>query len=374
MDKRIDPWSSEEIEDYERLLKGFGMKPMESLVKRTPNPHLLMRRGIVFGHMDFDKIAGCMRQKKDYAMLTGLMPSGSFHLGHKMVADQMIYYQEQGAKVFICVADVEAYNMRLASLEKLRKMAIEDYLLNYIALGLKPKNCDFYFQSSRSTDPVKTNAYHKLVSLASRKTTMNEMKDIYGTLSPGKIMSVMHQIADILHPMLPEFGGKKHVVVPVGVDQSAHLRYSRDIAARFTKSGEYNFLLPASTYHKFLKGLRGGKMSSSDPYSFIALTDSPKEVKEKIVKHAFSGGRGSLKEHREKGGVPEVDVAYQLLYFMFEPDDKKIKKIYQDYKSGSLLTGELKQMTVEKVTKFLEKHQEKREKAKDKIDKFYDKV
>ena len=80
-------------------------------------------------------------------MMTGLMPSGMFHLGHKMVADQIIYYQSLGAKIFLCVADIEAYNMRGGTLDQLRKTAIEEYLLNYIALGLKPKNCDFYFQS-----------------------------------------------------------------------------------------------------------------------------------------------------------------------------------------------------------------------------------
>jgi tryptophanyl-tRNA synthetase len=366
--ERIDPWSSEEIDNYDRLLKGFGMKPFSP--SKIKEPHLLMKRGIVFGHVDFEKIADSIKHKKDFVMLTGLMPSGRFHIGHKMLAEQIIYYQNLGAKIFLCVADVEAYNMRLASLEKLRKTAIQEYLLNYIALGLKPKNLDFYFQSSRSSDPKKANAYHKLVSIASRKTTMNEMKDIYGAVTPGKIMSVMHQVADILHPMLPEFGGKRPVVVPVGADQSPHLRFTRDIAAKFTNSKEYDFLPPSSTYHKFMKGLKGGKMSSSDPYSYISLTDPPKTVKEKVMKHAFSGGRGSVKEHREKGGVPDIDVAYNMLYYGFEPDDKKIKKIYNDYKSGALLTGELKQILIEKLTSFLESHQARREKAKDKVQDF----
>ncbi|MFH1978208.1 MAG: tryptophan--tRNA ligase, partial [Candidatus Aenigmatarchaeota archaeon] len=90
----------------------------------------------------------------------------------------------------------------------------------------------------------------------------------------------------------------------------------------------------------------------------------------KINKHAFSGGRETVKEHREKGGNPDVDISYQMLYFMFEEDDKKIKKIHDEYKSGKLLTGELKQILIEKMTKFLEKHQDQREKARDKVDQF----
>lgn len=368
MANRIDPWSSQAIDNYQRLLKNFGMKSTGPVVKKMKNPHLLFRRGMIFGHVDLETIVEDIKEKKNFAMLTGLMPSGNMHIGHKMVAEQFIYYQEQGASLFVCVADVEAYNMRRIPLEELRKTAIEEYLLNYIALGLKPKNCDFYFQSSRSQDPEKANAYHKMVAMASRKTTTNEMQDIYGTVTPGKIMAVMHQVADVLHPMLPEFGGKKRVIVPIGADQAPHIRLSRDVAARFAK--EYDLFPPASTYHMFMKGLKGGKMSSSDPYSYIALTDPPETVKEKIMKHAFSGGRGSVKEHREKGGNPEVDVAYNMLAYGFEPDDKKLKKIHDDYASGKLLTGELKQIAVEKITSFLETHQKKREKAKKQLDAF----
>ena len=46
------------------------------------------------------------------------------------------------------------------------------------------------------------------------------------------------------------------------------------------------------------------------------------------------------------------------------PDDNKLKSIYEDYKSGKLLTGELKAILIEKINDFLIVHQEKREKAK----------
>ncbi|HII04511.1 MAG TPA: tryptophan--tRNA ligase, partial [Nitrosopumilus sp.] len=54
----------------------------------------------------------------------------------------------------------------------------------------------------------------------------------------------------------------------------------------------------------------------------------------------------------------------------FEPDDTKLKKIYEDYKSGKLLSGELKAILIEKINDFLKIHQEKREKAKKQIDQF----
>ena len=77
-----------------------------------------------------------------------------------------------------------------------------------------------------------------------------------------------------------------------------------------------------------------------------------------------------MEEHRKKGGNPDVDVAFQMLRYGLEPDDKKLEKIYNDYKKGKLLSGELKQIAIEKITAFLKEHQKKREKARKEVEKF----
>jgi tryptophanyl-tRNA synthetase len=110
-------------------------------------------------------------------------------------------------------------------------------------------------------------------------------------------------------------------------------------------------------------------MSSSEG-GVIFLTDSAKEVETKIKKYAFSGGRDTLEEHRKLGGNPDIDVSFQYLRMFFEPDDKKLKKIHDDYKSGKLLSGELKQILIEKVNAFLKEHQKRRKLAEKQIDKF----
>ena len=111
-------------------------------------------------------------------------------------------------------------------------------------------------------------------------------------------------------------------------------------------------------------------MSSSDESSFITLTDSPKEVENKIKKYAFSGGQNTVEEHRKRGGNPEKDVSFQYLRFFFEPDDKKLKKIRENYSSGKMLTSELKEILIEKINAFLKEHRKKREYAKKEIVKF----
>ena len=77
-----------------------------------------------------------------------------------------------------------------------------------------------------------------------------------------------------------------------------------------------------------------------------------------------------MKEHRKKGGNPDIDVSFQYLRMFFEPDDAKLKKIYDGYKSGKLLTSELKEILIKKINTFLKQHQKRREKAKKDIHKF----
>lgn len=68
-------------------------------------------------------------------------------------------------------------------------------------------------------------------------------------------------------------------------------------------------------------------MSASDPNSSIYMTDTAAQIKNKMNKHAFSGGGGdgSEKAQRELGGNPDVDIAFQYLSF-FEDDDDLLEK------------------------------------------------
>ncbi len=365
---KVTPYEVKGKIDYNKLAKEFGIKPMPSLPK-VFNENVLFRRKVIFAHRDFERILEALKQKKKVVMMTGLMPTGKFHLGHMLLAQQFVFYQKLGVKLYIAVADLEAYNARQQSIEDSRKIAIEQYLLNYIALGLKPENLEFYFQSERSQDAKKSNAFYRLASNFSRYATFNEFKAVYGEISPGKMDASLIQAADMYHPQLPEFENTIPTFIPVGVDQDPHIRIARDMASRFKG---YKFIPISASYHIFLPALTGmeGKMSSSIPESFIAMTDNEKEVEQKIKKYAFSGGQPTIEEHRKKGGNPDIDVSFQYLKMFFEPDDNKLKKIEEDYRSGKMLTSELKEILINKINKFLKEHQKKRELARKQIDKF----
>ncbi|MFT4326169.1 MAG: tryptophan--tRNA ligase [Candidatus Woesearchaeota archaeon] len=355
MENVFNPWEVTGDINYVKLMQEFGIKPLQHLPDIFMQ-NTLFRRQKIFAHRDFKQIIDAIEQKKPFVMMTGLMPTGNFHIGHMILAKQFLFYQNLGAKLYIAVADIEAYNARGQSLEESREIAIDQYIKNYIAMGLKPENVEIYFQSERSKDATKANAYYQLQNLCSAHATFNEFKAVYGEISPGKMSASLLQSADMLHPMLPEFEGPIPVLVPVGTDQDPHLRLTRDI---IKKVKEKNLKNISSTYHVFVPGLGGGKMSSSDATSFVALTDDYNTIKKKINKYAFSGGQATLEEHKAKGGNPDIDIAYQWLTF-FEEDDQKLEKIYTDYKKGSILSGEMKSLCIEKLYETLKPIQEKR--------------
>jgi tryptophanyl-tRNA synthetase len=132
------------------------------------------------------------------------------------------------------------------------------------------------------------------------------------------------------------------------------------------KHGDYGFLPPASTYHRFMTGLTGGKMSSSKPESHIALTEDPKEAAKKIMR-AITGGRQSLSEQKKLGGEPEKCSVYEFLVFHLSEDDKELPEIYEECKTGKRMCGTCKKDVAERIQRFLTEFQQRREEARERL-------
>ena len=353
---RLDPWGITEIQDYERLYREFGIKPFKPLLPEIPEPNMFMRRGIIFGHRDFERIVKAIKNNGEFAVLSGIKPTGEFHLGTLMTAREIIYFQKQGAKTFYCVADVEAYEDNNIPLEKSGKIAVGN-IADVLALGLDPKKAYIYRQS-------KEMRVRDFALIFARKVTLATMKAIYGERNIGLYVSALIQAGDILLPQHEDFGGPKPTVVPVGIDQDPHLRFTRDLAQKF--KGKYRFVLPSSTYHKLIKGLDGSpKMSKRNPMSYFTLHEPPEMIAKKIS-NAFTGGRPTVKEQRELGGIPEICSVYAINMFHFMENDEEVIKLYNDCKSGNIICGECKQRTIEIVLRFIRNLEEKRKKFIDK--------
>lgn len=430
MNVKLDPWSSTNIEDYSKLFEEFGIMPFDALYSRIEDPHRLMRRKLIFGHRSYEHVLDAMQNKDPFAVMSGFMPSGRIHLGHKMVMEEIIWHQQKGADAFVGIADREAHSVRGIPWEKCRDTGINEYIVSLIALGFEP-NGHIYFQST--SDNVKDLSFE-----LGSKANFSELSAIYGfsgETSVSHMVSAVTQSADILHPQLEEYGGPKPTVIPVGADQDPHIRLTRGlghkmnmfkIEGREDKDGKhyfsirskaapegaleelhdiipgntklfeghldvleadgfdqllktvrevellyggYAFVPPAATYHRFMSGLQGGKMSSSIPESHIALLDDPKEGAKK-VKRAKTGGRMSLEEQKKLGGEPEKCSVFELLLFHLMEDDQELLQIREECITGQRTCGSCKNLAAERMEKFLKDHQEKRELARERLDEY----
>jgi tryptophanyl-tRNA synthetase len=351
MKKIIDPYGSELVEDYAKAIKNFGLE--EFKLELFPQPNRLMRRGVIFGGRDLDIISKCIKQKKKFYALSGIMPTNKqIHFGNKSVVENLAYFQKHGAKTFILVADLESAAARGVPLEEARKRALNFHIPAYLALGLDPKKTIFYFQSENTS-------VTRLGFEFAKKITLNEFRAIYGSADPGRIMSAVIQAGDILYPQLEEL---KPGIIPVGLDQDPHIRLTRDLVKRY--KSRKKFFPPSSIYHKYMPSLDGNiKMSKSEPLSCISLPEEPNDFIPKL-KRALTGGRDTLEEQKRIGGIPEKCMIFELYKQHLIEDDKELQKVYDDCKAGKLLCGEDKANACKKMTAFMEQFNKRLRQAK----------
>ncbi|MEO9309012.1 MAG: tryptophan--tRNA ligase [Nitrososphaera sp.] len=358
----VTPWHVEGEIDYDKLIKQFGTEKITSaLLKRiekiTGDVHFMLRRGIFFSHRDLNRILDDYEKGKKFFLYTGRGPSGHTHIGHLVPWVFAKWLQEKfdTTMYFQLTDDEKFYAKQNLTLEETNLFAHEN-ALDFIALGFKPDKTKIII----NTQNIKT--LYPLAAQVAKKINFSNTKAVFGFTGETNIGMIFYTSLQ----SAPCFIEDRPVLIPLGVDQDPHFRVTRDVAPRIGKPKPaliHNIMIPS------LFG-PGGKMSASEEVGTIYTTDPPEVVKKKINKYAFSGGQPTVEEHRKFGGNPDIDVSYQYLRIFFEPDDKKLKAIHDDYKSGKLLTGELKAILIEKVTEFLSLHQQKREKAKDQLEEF----
>jgi tryptophanyl-tRNA synthetase len=229
-----------------------------------------------------------------------------------------------------------------------------------IALGFDPKKTRIF------SDYEYAKTLYRIATEVAKKITFSTAKAVFGfdnSTNIGMIFFTSVQSAPAFLPSV-EAGKNIPVLIPQAIDQDPHFRVTRDIAP---KLGYYK---PAAIHCTFLPGLGGSdKMSASKPEMTIYTTDDPKVAKKKILS-AFTGGRTSIQEQKEQGGVPSVCAIFQYYYYLFEMDQEKLDQREQRCMRGEIMCGECKQDLADRVAKFLEKHQENREKARDRVEDF----
>jgi len=351
--ERLDPWGETTVDNYERLRSEFGIERVEPLLPRFKNPSLHIRRGIDLGQRDLGRILDAVDNNKQFAVMSGIKPTGVFHLGTKMTADDMIYFQSLSKKatVFYAIADVEAFNDNGLSFQQSSKIAVQN-VADILALGLDPDRAIVYKQSQEIR-------VMRMATIFSKAVTNNMLRAIYGDRQVGLYLSALIQAGDILMPQLPEFGGPKPVIVPVGADQDPHIRLSRDLANTYHQ--EFGFVPPSAIYHRLIRSLDGStKMSKRSSASSFTLDEEPSSAAKKVMS-GFTGGRPTVEEQKRIGGEAEKCPIYDLYLFHFAVEDEYAKRVYDECYGGIRMCGDCKKELADIVKKYLEEHRKKRE-------------
>ncbi len=362
----LTPWEVKGSIDYEQLIKKFGTEKIdEELLSRIENIagelHFMLRRGIFYSHRDMKWILDEYEKDNKFVLYTGRGPSGHTHVGHLMPWIFARWIQERfDVELYFQLTDDEKYLFNFdMELEDTHDFALEN-ALDIIAIGFDPDKTHILID----TDDIDT--LYPLALKAAKRINFSTVKAVFGfdnSTNVGGIFYTSIQSAPCFLPSELE-DRKVPVVIPCGIDQDAHFRVTRDIAETL---GYYK---PALLHNKLAPSLDGsGKMSASIPNTTIFTTDTGDEVDRKIDE-AITGGRISAKEQREKGGNPDICAVQNYRFYLFEEDDRRVAEIADRCRSGDLLCGECKGLLKDNIKSFLERHQKRREKAREQLQDF----
>ena len=245
---------------YEEKRLEQKLDDAERIGRYLEDPGRFFHRKIFYAHKGFESIISAMAKGESWAIVSGTNPSGPLHFGHKAILDALLWFQQTfNVEVYIPITNDESYLVHKAkSLQEARYNAYEYVIPSIIALGFDPKLTKIFVHSDYP------DIYNAAIHVT-RHTTYNNVRGLFGwtgSENPGVVFHMgASQMASIILPQLPEFGGPKPVLVPVGIDQHPYISLSRDVARKM------HLEPPAEILMKFLMELKGPdhKMSASIP-------------------------------------------------------------------------------------------------------------
>jgi tryptophanyl-tRNA synthetase len=386
-EQEINPWDVQAGVDYVKISEKWATKlidqPLLERFERVTGhkPHRWLRRGLFFSHRDLELILDTYERGDDFLLYTGRGPSSdAMHIGHTIPFEFTKWLQDVfDVPLVIMLTDDEKFLFK----EKLKQEEVYEFsrqnAKDIISVGFDVKKTFMYIDSEFFSSgynrhfSLNTTEFEKLI-------TNNQVRGAFGfdgSTNIGSNAFAAKQCVAAFASSYPFIWGEDHAtykrskklaavpcLIPCAIDQDPYFRLVRENCNRMDLPSPK----PALIHSKFLTALQGagGKMSASDANSAIFMSDTPKQIKNKINTKAFSGGQETLELHREKGGNPDIDVPYQYIGY-FEDDDDKLKKLAEDYRKGELLTGEMKKECIDTMTVYVKKYQESRAKVTDEM-------
>ena len=284
-------------------------------------------------------------------IFSGIQPSGVVHLGNYLGAMKNWAKLQTENETIFCIVDYHAITVNYPKEEMPQRIisAAKDVL----ASGIDPNKSTLFLQSDISE-------HTELAWLLNTITTMGELTRM--TQYKEKAQKNEERVGLFDYPVLmaADILLYKAEGVPVGEDQVQHVEITRDLARRFnTKFGE-TFPEPKAllTEAKRVGSLSGeGKMSKSDaPNTYIALTDDPETIHQKIASATTDDGKN-----------PEISAGTLNLINLYDElvGSAEAGKFLMQRKKGTIKYSEFKPILAEAIIKELEPFQKRRAEISD---------
>ncbi|MBQ9871934.1 MAG: tryptophan--tRNA ligase [Eubacterium sp.] len=286
-------------------------------------------------------------------ILTGDRPTGKLHLGHYVGSlRRRVELQNSGEydDIFIMIADAQALTDNFKNPDKIRDNIIE-VALDYLSAGLDPSKVHIFIQSQLTALTELTFYYMNLVTVSrlERNPTVKaeiQLRDFEANIPAGFLTYPVSQTSDIT--------AFKATVVPVGEDQLPMLEQAREIVRKFNSLYgetlvEPEAMIPKNSVCSRLPGTDGKAKMSKSLGNCIYLSDSPAEVKKKVMSMFTDPDHLRI----EDPGKTEGNTVFTYLdafckdsdFEKYCPEYKNLEEMKEHYRRGGL--GDVK------VKKFL---------------------
>ena len=289
--------------------------------------------------------------KNKIRVFSATRPTGHLHLGNYFGAIKG-YLDLQNDKNLDCIYGVvDLHGITSPYDPKTYPENIKDLVLDYLACGLNPKKSHLIIQS-QIPEHVELAYYLATIYPVSRLEQLPTYKDKKKNqpqyVNLGLLSYPILMAADILI--------YKAKLVPVGKDQLPHLELTREVVRAFNRYFGETFEEPQPylTNSPYVPSLKGeGKMSKTDPDSYISIIDDKEIIRKKIFKVPTDSGHNNALP--QEGGVNTLLILVELF------EGKKQRELYeQQYLTTGLKYQPLKEKLTEAIYQALEPIQQKR--------------
>jgi tryptophanyl-tRNA synthetase len=282
-------------------------------------------------------------------VLSGVQPSGDFHLGNYLGALRQWVAGQHDQDAFYCIVDLHALTLEIEP--RALRARTEEAAVHLLAAGLDPGTCTLFVQSHVPEHP-------RLAWLLECTATMGELRRMTQFKDKGRGQEGA-RVGLFTYPVLMAADILLYDAeqVPVGDDQRQHLELARELAVRFNNRYGPTFTVPQAaipTVGARVMDLQHPerKMSKSvdSPLGTVGVLDDPAEIDRKVRKAVTDTEAEVRYDPEAKPGVSN------LLVLLAAATDRRPEDVAGEYRRYGDLKRDVSEALVALLRPVRERH------------------